>query len=39
MHNFELHPEFYNHPILLTEEEQKKAFTKYQRVFENISLL
>lgn len=39
MHDFNLHSEFYNQPILLTEEEQKKTLLSIREFFENISLL
>ena len=36
MHNFELHPEFYNQPILLTEEEKKDPSTVIKQFFEDV---
>lgn len=39
MHNFELHPEFYNQPILLTEEEKKDPSTVIKQFFEDVKLV
>lgn len=39
MHNFELHPEFYNQPILLTEEEKKDPLYIIKQFFEDITLI
>ncbi len=39
MHNFELHPEFYNKPILLTEEEKKDPSTVIKQFFEDVKLV
>lgn len=39
MHNFELHPEFYNQPILLTEEETKDPSSVIKQFFEDIKLI
>jgi hypothetical protein len=39
MHNFELHPEFYNRPVLLTEEERRAPLTSIKCFFENMKLI
>lgn len=39
MHNFELHPEFYNQPILLTEEEKKDPLPVIKQFFDDIKLI
>lgn len=39
MHNFELHPEFYNQPILLTEEEKQNPLSVIHEFFEDVKLV
>lgn len=39
MYNFELHPEFYNQPILLTEEEKKDPSTVIKQFFDDVKLV
>lgn len=39
MHNFELYTEFYNQPILLTEEEKKGLSTVIKQFFEDVKLV
>ncbi|WP_439516278.1 hypothetical protein [Sediminibacterium sp.] len=39
MHNFELHPEFYNQLILLTEEEKKDPSSVIKQFFEDVKLV
>jgi hypothetical protein len=39
MHNFELHPEFYNQPILLTEEEKKYLLLVIKKFFGDVTLV
>lgn len=39
MYNFELHPEFYNQPILLTEEEMKDPLSVLREFFEDVKLI
>lgn len=39
MHNFELHPEFYNQPILLTEEEKKYPLSVIKKIFDDVKLV
>ena len=39
MHDFHLHSEFYNQPILLTEEEKKDPSTVIKRFCEDVKLV
>jgi hypothetical protein len=39
MHNFELHPEFYNQPILLTEEDKKDPLSVIRCFFDDVKLI
>lgn len=39
MRNFELHPEFYNQPILLTEEEKKNPLPVIREFFGDVKLV
>lgn len=39
MHNFNLHSEFYNQPILLTEEEKRDPLSVIKRFLEDVKLL
>lgn len=39
MHNFKLHSEFYNQPILLTEEEKKDPSIVIKQFFEDLKLV
>jgi hypothetical protein len=39
MHNFELHPEFYNQPILLTEEEKQDPLSVIREFFDDVKLI
>lgn len=39
MHNFNLHSEFYNKPILLTEEEKQDPLPVIRRFFEDVKLV
>lgn len=39
MHNFILHSEFYNQPILLTEEEKQDPLPVIRRFFEDVKLV
>ncbi len=39
MHTFELHPEFYNQPILLTEEEKQDPLSVIREFFEDVKLI
>lgn len=39
MHPFDLHPEFYNKPILLTEEEMAKPMIVIQQFFDDYHLI
>lgn len=39
MHNFELHHEFYNLPILLTEEEIKNPLLVIKQFFDDVKLV
>ncbi len=37
MYNFELHPEFYNLPVLLNEEEKQEPLAVIRKFFEDIN--
>lgn len=39
MHKFELHPEFYNEPMLLTEEEEQDPLSVIREFFGDVKLL
>lgn len=39
MQNFELHPEFYNKPVLLTEEEIKSPIAVIRQFFGDVPLI
>jgi hypothetical protein len=39
MHNFELHPEFYNQPILLTEKEKQDPISIISKFFDDVKLI
>ncbi len=39
MHNFELHPEFYNKPILLSEDEQQNPLSVIREFFGDVKLV
>lgn len=39
MQNFELHPEFYNQPILLTEEEKQDPLSVIHEFFGDVKLV
>ncbi|MFZ6024567.1 MAG: hypothetical protein ACOYVG_08960 [Bacteroidota bacterium] len=39
MHTFELHPEFYNHPILLTKEEKQNPLSVIREFFDDTKLI
>ncbi|MEA3425103.1 MAG: hypothetical protein U9R46_02530 [Bacteroidota bacterium] len=39
MHHFNLHSEFYNQPILLTEEEKQDPLPVIKRFFEDVKLV
>jgi len=39
MHNFELHPEFYNQQILLTEKEKQNPVSTIREFFEDVRLV
>lgn len=39
MHHFNLHSEFYNKPILLTEEEKQDPSSVIRRFFEDVKLV
>lgn len=39
MNNFELHPEFYNQPVLLTEEEKNDPLPVIKQFFDDVKLV
>lgn len=39
MHYFKLHPEFYNQPILLSEEEKREPLSVIHEFFEDVKLI
>ncbi len=39
MHNFELHTEFYNQPILLTKEEKQEPLSVIREFFGDVRLI
>jgi hypothetical protein len=39
MHIFELHPDFYNHPILLTDEQKQDPVSVIREFFDDVKLI